>query len=363
MSVEEKGFVRDLLYLDVEKAASVFSQLESGLITEIQKGVEQSEEEAGLLGFDLKLFTGSGRKKDTETERTATTRILHHDLLRRLEEQLEEAGLTTDVGAVLSGVSDDVSQVHQEISKDTYIRTEGWATIEDYSHLQDTVGDFNRLAEFISRCARYSVMEQMDGDFEEQVEELREAVESIDDPNVQVQKERLLDHREEEAREELEQLIDDLAGVGTIPEWLIEGIQFFVDVFLEDKLLLRLAPSVEMPEFEIIGNLKRDKLVHTDVDNVLFTYGRQPNVELTMLGLVTSKPSLGKDPTEVIRERQKEMADEVEEDDIDFEEALRGIFEGFDDMEEYVRYTRYPRIKVQPLAVYRSIGAPREDAE
>jgi len=54
---------------------------------------------------------------------------------------------------------------------------------------------------------------------------------------------------------------------------------------------------------------------------------------------------------------------EFEEADLDedgneaqsVENGFRGVFRGFDGLEEMIRTCRYPRIMVQPIAIYRSI--------
>ena len=37
------------------------------------------------------------------------------------------------------------------------------------------------------------------------------------------------------------------------------------------------------------------------------------------------------------------------------ESGFRGVFRGFDGLEEMIRTCRYPRIMVQPIAIYRSV--------
>ena len=42
-------------------------------------------------------------------------------------------------------------------------------------------------------------------------------------------------------------------------------------------------------------------------------------------------------------------------DPLVFEKGLRGMFRGMDDLEQFIRFSRYPNVSVYPLAVYRNL--------
>jgi len=46
----------DLLYFDFDKSASLFSQIEGGLLKEITSGTESSKDQRNVRKYDLKLL-------------------------------------------------------------------------------------------------------------------------------------------------------------------------------------------------------------------------------------------------------------------------------------------------------------------
>jgi len=78
--------LRDLIYFDFGKSMSLFSQVEGGLLKEITPGTESSKDERSVRKYDLKLFKpefgGVAAEKTSQLE----SRVLHHDLLVRLED-------------------------------------------------------------------------------------------------------------------------------------------------------------------------------------------------------------------------------------------------------------------------------------
>ena len=74
--------------------------------------------------------------------------------------------------------------------------------------------------------------------------------------------------------------------------WQLEGIKLFIQSIMSSGISLRLYPFEEIPDLQIVANLKRDCFVEQDLDHILFTYTSQPNVKLTVLGLITSMPEI-----------------------------------------------------------------------
>jgi len=62
-----------------------------------------------------------------------------------------------------------------------------------------------------------------------------------------------------------------------------------------------------------------------------------------------------KGPFEPMKEIEDKDLDEDGNESQSFENGFRGVFRGFDDLEEMIRTCRYPRIMVQPIAIYRAI--------
>lgn len=169
----------------------------------------------------------------------------------------------------------------------------------------------------------------------------------------------------------LERLLDQAVGPSSPPdEWIIEGLRLWIQVFFPDRITVRLFPFEDRPEFQLLGNLKRGSFVDADVGNLLFAYGTQPNIKLTLVGLVTSIPAEKGRPFDSLAGFPEVRADldrEVDEDSstVDladgepdlagFEKGFRSLFNALDGLDAFSRFARYPNITVYPLAVYRRV--------
>ena len=77
-------------------------------------------------------------------------------------------------------------------------------------------------------------------------------------------------------------------------------------------------------------------------------------VAIGVMGLITSIPP--KDASKF--DPLAEFGDESElTDKTGFEKGVRAMFGSLDELEEFVRYTRYPNITVHPIAVFRHFEA------
>jgi hypothetical protein len=109
--------------------------------------------------------------------------------------------------------------------------------------------------------------------------------------------------------------------------------------------------------------------VDTDLGNLLVAYGTRPTVKLTVFGLVTSVPSESEEGFDPLSEYPEEDADgsnlggEVQDEDAetdeqraaDYERVFRQMFRSMEGFELFSRPTRYPRITVFPIAIYRRV--------
>lgn len=74
-----------------------------------------------------------------------------------------------------------------------------------------------------------------------------------------------------------------------------------------------------------------------------------------MLGVITSIPKENIDFFDPMKEFLKANLNEPGNEHIAVESGFRGVFRGSDGLEEMMRTCRYPRIMVQPIAIYRSV--------
>ena len=83
--MRDEPYLRDLLYLYTEKAASIFSQLHGGLVRETQETAEQARERRRGLGLNLGLLKPEIAGTSEERTSVIESRVLHHDLLLHMK--------------------------------------------------------------------------------------------------------------------------------------------------------------------------------------------------------------------------------------------------------------------------------------
>lgn len=99
--------IKDLIYFDFEKARSLISQLNGGLISEISRAFEDENELNTGIGFDVKLIKGNIGAKDKEKKIRTEKIEVYHELLNQIEGELVNKKLLTDINNSfdISGVS------------------------------------------------------------------------------------------------------------------------------------------------------------------------------------------------------------------------------------------------------------------
>lgn len=147
--------------------------------------------------------------------------------------------------------------------------------------------------------------------------------------------------------------ISAVQGVGAVDQWVLDGMRAWIDAFLPGIVNLRLYPYVDRPDEHIVGHLKKQCFEDSDSSSVHFTYGSFPTECLTMIGIVTSVPE--KDGEQFKPLAEFESGDLTPHETV--ESGFRGVFRGFDGMEQLIRTCRFPRILVHPLTVYRSVAS------
>jgi hypothetical protein len=358
-NVEPRAYLPDLIYFDADKAASIFSQLQGGLVRETQETTEQGRDRRRGLALNLAGF----RPELGETTRDRTsvieTRVLHHDLLLQIEEALTVLGASVDLNTSTRPASIEAARALVEDA--SYVRAEGHAVIEDYERIQNIAREFPYLLEFIQKAAMSSV-EQLD-----ELRELRDALEREKaSANQRPKHQRQASLRKVAAKEQqLDEQMRQALGLEAPPEqWLIDGIQKWIDIFLPGRITIRVYPFEHLPSFQVLGNLKRDAFVDADLGNLLFAYGTRPNVMLTVFGLVTSLPGPDEGSFDPMAEFETDSEGDVP-DEVAFERAFRGLFEGVGGFESLGRFSRYPNATLYPLAVYRRVpvSQPHEALE
>ena len=145
--------IRDLIYLDFDKLASIASQLEGGLLQEIQSTIAKQRELEG--GIDVKLANLGGAASQSQSR--LETRVLHHDILKRVEETLVERGAATDLTMSVNGTEVTAELVRSKLSDASYLLAEGWVQLQDYQRINKFADDINPLFDYFAEIQREAI--------------------------------------------------------------------------------------------------------------------------------------------------------------------------------------------------------------
>jgi hypothetical protein len=342
--------IRDLIYFDFEKAASIYSQFEGGLRERLEVTEDAGKDRSAGAKFGVpKIAEAKLGVEYIEKTSTLETKILHHDLLTRVESQLNTMNLVADIRSRVEEETLSAENIRKSIGKKPYIIASGWSVIEDYRRILSISQKFNEITKFIARCATEAVKQSSEyQDLQLQIDAARQSAKTIKDRNKKAQAKLRLKTLEQSINSKVK---SELSGVD---QYLLDGIQLWIDTFMPNRINFRIYPFDEFPSFQVLCNLKRECFVDQNLEHLLYGYGSRPNVPLAVFGLITSMPSKEGHKFDPLAEF-KEL--EEKEDKTAFEESFRGIFSAMDEIEASMRYSRYPNLTVHPIAVFRQFEA------
>jgi hypothetical protein len=363
--VQKNSQLRDLIYFDFDKAASILSQVEMGLLKETTSTNEKLKEERNIRKYGVAgVFTPEFGGIESDKKASFQSKILHHDLLVRVEELIFEQGFALDINEINAQSVDQSSNpsnfIREQIRDTPYIRAEGLAAIEDYQRIKRIAEKFNEILEPIRESQRHSIKQT--NEYQEAKRRIDERRSEANETNDRNRKRSILDEVKK-LEQELERLVESVVDAGVsqnIPSWLIDAVGLFIDTFIPGRLNIRIYPFQDFPKFHVVANLKRDCFIDSDLENILFAYGTQTNMKLTVVGIVTSLPSESGDLFNPMKEFDEEFELQSTQER-EFEKAFRGLFVGFQGFEKFMRFVNYPSVAIYPLAVYRTIRSNREN--
>ena len=313
------------------------------------------------LNYDiLKVFRAEFGGIDSVKKTTLETKVLHHDLLMRLEDSLFSLGFAVDVNSL--GAQSSLDATREQFADTAYLRAKGWCALEDFDRIYEITKNFNDLISFVRR----SSVEQAAGK-----DPLRARLKDLDIAGKSNTKE----FKDVQAQlREVERLTKKELDWSKLPEELFDGIRCWIDTLARHRLNLRIVPFERYPELQLIANLKRGCFVDDDLDHLLYGYGAQPNIQLSVFGLVTSVPVIDEEARFNIYasdsgspELDSASGDSEEKSDSEriagFERAFRALFPAIQGMEKFTSFHHYPRVILHPIAVYRDISTTRETLE
>lgn len=340
--------IKDLIYFDFEKAKSLLSQLNDGLISEISRATEGEKGDDASIGFDLKVIKGnvgeSNKEKSLRTEKIS----LYHEILNTIEVELEKNKLLTDLNDSFDSTHGNFESFRKSLINVSYIKSNGWGNFEDFDRFKRIFTNFND----VQRLIYHSQISE-----NEEVLVLRKQLDGHK-KNVNSGNERNVKAKDLAKIKAIEKNLDNLlmenAEIHLFDNEWIERVKKFLDTFSPNRLNFRLLPIDEYPKFQIISNLKDKYMLDGNFENTIFTYGSRPNIKLTVLGIVTSCPQI-EDPRINPSDEFSEIEDEDLPDGVQFEKAFRNVFGSFEAFEKIFFVPSYPKIAISPIAIYREV--------
>lgn len=339
----------DFIYVDLEKVISIYSQMTGGIVEVLERSTENSRSADNKRNYDFKVFKHDAG--GTNNDRSAVKEVIkpHHALLAETEEALAANGYLVDLTdpTVAKSFRDPAFRAQL---KDTFcIKVRGRAVFEDYERMKTIAANFPEVVKFINKsCESNLLLSSEYVDLRVSLDSAERALKAIKDRNERSREEQ----RIRDMQNGLSKLVAQATNVGLVDQWILDGVKMWIDTFLPGIVNFRVYPNLELPDEHVFGHLKKRCFEDPEFGALHFTYGSFPTENLTMIGVVTSVPAEGGETFKPLAEFEKSELADYES----IENALRGVFRGFDGMEGMVRTSRFPRILVQPLTVYRGVA-------
>lgn len=339
----------DFIYVDLEKVISIYSQMTGGIVEVLERSTENSRSADNKRNYDFKVFKHDAG--GTANDKSALKEVVkpHHALLAETEDALAANGFLVDL------TDPDVAQSFRDPAfraalKDTFcIKVRGRAVFEDYERMKSIAADFPEVVKLINKSSESALHSSAAYvDLKSNLDSAQKALKSIKDRNERSREEQ----RIVAVRNELAKLVETATKVGIVDQWILDGMKTWIDTFLPGIVNFRVYPNLDLPDEHVFGHLKKRCFEDAEFGSLHFTYGSFPTENLTMVGVVTSVPAEGGETFRPLAEFEKPDLADYES----IENAFRGVFRGFDGMERMVRTSRFPRILVQPLTVYRGVA-------
>lgn len=339
----------DYIYVDLDKVISLYSQMTGGVVEIIERNTEKSHSADNKRNYDFKVFKHDAG--GTEIDRSASRETIkpHHALLKEMEDSLSANGYLIDL------TNPEIAQSFREPEfrsqlKDTFcIKVRGRAVIEDYERMKGIATAFPEVVKLINKSSESTLLSSPEYvELKNQLTANEAAIKGMKDRNARANAQQ----RITKINSALSDLLVATKKVGVVDQWILDGMKTWIDAFLPGIVNLRVYPSVDRPDEHVFGHLKKSCFEDIDTSSFHFTYGSFPTELLTLVGIVTSVPSEEGERFKPLGEFEKtELADHES-----VERGFRGVFRGFDGLEQMIRTCRFPRVLVHPLTVYRSVA-------
>tara|TARA_R110000787_G_scaffold257599_1_gene362789 strand:+ start:343 stop:1416 length:1074 start_codon:yes stop_codon:yes gene_type:complete len=343
--------IKDFMYLDMEKVSSLYSQLSGGIVQSVEASSTTTENNKNLRSYDFKILKHEAGGTESEAQALKEVRVSHHEIYNELESALFDEGYAAEIGVDITKEDIDSGEATKIFESALCIKAEGYVVLEDYERITRIAHNYEDITDFVNNSVKSSLKENPEYiNIVEQIDVMKEDIKKMKNGPAKTKKKQEL--------YDFEKSLDALLGsnqVGKVDEWIIDGLKTWVRVFLPDVFNVRLYPFEESDNFHVMSNVKRKFFLDDNTESVHYLFGSKPTIRVTMLGVITSIPQRDGGSFDPMKEFEEADLDEDGNEAQSVENGFRGVFRGFDGLEEMIRTCRYPRIMVQPIAIYRAI--------
>lgn len=299
--------LRDFIYLDTERLKSLLAQLDRGLLDARTDSSGSSKGGEVKGGFSVPLLAEvGGTAQYVATDQATETRTLHDFVFNEVEERLLELGRIMSLPEDFSGMRFIDDELRNKLSTTGYVRVRGKVAISDYKHVLSLLENANDISAASTEM------------------EFRDRIQAASGNQVNV----------------VRQAMRDKIASNKIDEKLVKNLKKIFDVFVLDRLVVRLFPFPEDRNLRIVGLLQR-QLLRESLDDIRFKFGSSPATEWTIFGQIAAVP---------------QESEENESLDLEFtnaiEQGLYSMAKGFSSLEDLFR-VKFPEIVITPIALYR----------
>lgn len=299
--------IRDFIYIDIERVKSILSQLEEGLIDEMQvmhgnSGSTTLGGEAGLLG----IFKATADSEIQFHRELSETKSLHDYIYNKVESLLlNENQLVRIPNQEIRTYS---SRLRDSIGNTSFILAKGKVTINDFSRLRKLLENYEELSKFIAKCVISSKKENL---------------------------------TQAQAKLAYDDLVHDFTK--SLDKEMRKGLNHLIDMFYHDRIVIKIIPYREYPDFRFVGNIDKTYL-RDDIESIVYKYGSAPVSDWTIFGQIASVPP----------ENRSDQIFNMTGNQI--ENAFNQMFDAYRKIENMAQSVTYPEISITPIAIYRESG-------
>ena len=126
-----------------------------------------------------------------------------------------------------------------------------------------------------------------------------------------------------------------------IDKKLLKGLMNFIDTFYKDRLIVKVIPFTDFPNFRLVGNLQ-DTFLRDKIQSILYKYGTSPSSKWTLFAQIASIPKKDYHPFIFGGMTGSEI-----------EVAMQKMFTALREIESTGLSVTHPEISVTPIAIYR----------